>query len=159
MGEELGLEDAAIPAERAVDPGGRDGCRAPIPWSAAPPHGWSAEPWLPFPPDAAARSLERQRADAGSVLQLYRRLLAARRASPALREGSLELLASPDDVLLYRRRCGDDARLVAIHFGEGEARLEPGEAWRVELASDGAGEGDRFDGRIAGDRALVLTRG
>ena len=31
-GEELGLEDAVVPAARVLDPGGRDGCRAPIPW-------------------------------------------------------------------------------------------------------------------------------
>ena len=29
-----------MPADRVVDPGGRDGCRAPIPWTAAPDHGW-----------------------------------------------------------------------------------------------------------------------
>ena len=33
-GEELGLEDAVVPPDRVVDPGGRDGCRAPIPWDA-----------------------------------------------------------------------------------------------------------------------------
>ena len=32
-GEELGLEDAEIPPERVVDPGGREGCRAPIRWT------------------------------------------------------------------------------------------------------------------------------
>src|SRR6185369_6013707 len=32
-GEELGLEDAEIADDRRVDPGGRDGCRAPIPWT------------------------------------------------------------------------------------------------------------------------------
>ena len=49
-GEELGLEDAVVPRERRVDPGGRDGCRAPIPWDASPRHGWAGEPWLPWPP-------------------------------------------------------------------------------------------------------------
>ena len=39
-GEELGLEDAQVPAARVLDPGGRDGCRAPIPWEAGPTHGW-----------------------------------------------------------------------------------------------------------------------
>jgi alpha-glucosidase len=34
-GDELGLEDADVPADRVVDPGGRDGCRAPIPWDAS----------------------------------------------------------------------------------------------------------------------------
>ena len=50
-GEELGLQDAQVPPERVVDPGGRDGCRAPIPWTTDPGHGWPAEPWLPWPPE------------------------------------------------------------------------------------------------------------
>ena len=58
QGEELGLLDAVIPADRQVDPGGRDGCRAPIPWDGGGGHGWPAAtttgPWLPFPPDAGA---------------------------------------------------------------------------------------------------------
>ena len=56
QGEELGLLDAVIPADRRVDPGGRDGCRAPIPWDGGGDHGWpgvgDAGTWLPFPPDA-----------------------------------------------------------------------------------------------------------
>jgi alpha-glucosidase len=40
QGEELGLVDAVVPEDRRVDPGGRDGCRAPIPWSGDPDHGW-----------------------------------------------------------------------------------------------------------------------
>src|SRR5207248_1033907 len=51
QGEELGLEDAVIEPNERVDPGGRDGTRAPIPWTAAPDHGWAGPaPWLPFPP-------------------------------------------------------------------------------------------------------------
>ena len=42
-GEELGLEDAEIPRHAQVDPGGRDGCRAPIPWQPAPGYGWGLE--------------------------------------------------------------------------------------------------------------------
>jgi len=40
QGEELGLENAEVPPEREVDPGGRDGVRTPIPWDASPGHGW-----------------------------------------------------------------------------------------------------------------------
>ena len=81
-----GLEDAVVPADRVVDPGGRDGCRAPIPWDRRRPATAGAPtPWLPFPPEAAGRSRRAaQRADPTSILHLYRRLLAARRASPAL---------------------------------------------------------------------------
>src|SRR5207302_7285752 len=83
-GEELGLEDALIPPERVVDPGGRDGCRAPLPWDATPRHGWATtDPWLPWPPDPDTTNAEVERFDASSMLHLYRRLLRARRASPA----------------------------------------------------------------------------
>src|SRR5260221_4217343 len=81
-GEELGLEDAVIPTARVVDPGGRDGCRAPIPWTGAADHGWDVtDPWLPWPPEPELRNAEALRADEGSILHLYRRILAARRAS------------------------------------------------------------------------------
>jgi alpha-glucosidase len=154
-GEELGLEDAAIPPERVVDPGGRDGCRAPYPWEAAAPHGWrGAAPWLPFAATAGERSAEAQRRDPGSILQLYRRLLAARRASPALREGALRLLDAPDGVLAWERSAGGDRRALAVNFGEAPAQLDL--RGRIEIASDGAREGGAFDGRLAPDTAVLL---
>ena len=55
-GDELGLEDAVVRGSHVLDPGGRDGCRAPIPWDPEPPHGWDgATPWLPFPPHAGEK--------------------------------------------------------------------------------------------------------
>ncbi len=71
-GEELGLEDAVIPPDRVVDPGGRDGCRAPIPWDATPEHGWTTtDAWLPWPPDSDTRNVgvatRRSRVDPASV--------------------------------------------------------------------------------------------
>jgi alpha-glucosidase len=156
MGEELGLEDADVPEERAVDPGGRDGCRAPIPWTRSPGHGWRAEPWLPFGPDAEARSVEAQRADPASLLHLYRRLIRARRASPALAEGSLSLLAAPDGVLAWRRHADGDTRTLVVNFRSEPARLELAAGLRVEVASDGIGEAEPFGGSLSSDQALVL---
>jgi alpha-glucosidase len=89
QGEELGLEDAAIPDERRQDPvffrthgadKGRDGARVPIPWSAGLPHfGFtSGEPWLPMP--AAWESLAVSSQDTSdSYLALYRKSIAMRR--------------------------------------------------------------------------------
>jgi alpha-glucosidase len=133
-GEELALEDAAVPPERVVDPGGRDGCRAPIPWTPAAGHGWPADPWLPWPPDPAARSVEAQRADPASTLHLCRAALALRRDSPALRLGTLELLDDvPAGVLAYERAHGDDRRRLWINFGPQPVSLPAG--WTVELAT------------------------
>lgn len=156
MGEELGLEDAEVPEARRVDPGGRDGCRAPMPWSAAAGHGWDGEPWLPFPPQAGERSWESQRADAGSMLQLYRRLLAARRASPALRGGDFEWLDAPEGALAWRRRDADDERVVAVGFADAPRTLALDGRYQVEVATDPGREGERFDGRLGADSGLVL---
>jgi alpha-glucosidase len=155
-GEELGLEDASVPAARVVDPGGRDGCRAPLPWTAAPDHGWAgAEPWLPWPPDAGRRNAETLRADPGSILYLYRRLLAARRATPALQRGTLTLLAAPDGVLKYERRLGAERRTVVVNFAAEEVGCDA--AGTVQVASDGRGEGEPYRGRLPGECALILA--
>ncbi len=156
MGEELGLEDAAVPPERVVDPGGRDGCRAPIPWTRDSGHGWPPRAWLPLPPDAAARNVQAQRDAPSSTLHLYRRLLAARRNCDALASGSLHLLDGlPDGVLGYRRSAGDE-RLVLIHFQSGEVAVPGWPGSVVEVASDGRGEGETFDGTLGSDRAVIL---
>jgi alpha-glucosidase len=157
-GEELGLEDAAVPQPRRRDPGGRDGCRAPIPWDGSPAHGWSgAEPWLPWPPGAEQRNTEALRRDPGSILHLYRRLLAARRASPALRLGAFELLPAPDGVLAYRRQLEDDARVVVVNFtAQRHAVPLPGH-WTVEVASDGGAERGPYAQAVEPDQALILA--
>ncbi|MET0901985.1 MAG: alpha-amylase family glycosyl hydrolase [Acidimicrobiales bacterium] len=137
-GEELGLEDAFVPPERHVDPSGgrRDGCRAPIPWTAEPSHGWAGEDtWLPFPPEPETRNAATLRNDPGSILHLYRGLLALRRQSPALQLGTIEVLDSPDDVLMYERRLADDVRVVAISFRDTPISVSLGPV-AVELSSD-----------------------
>lgn len=153
QGEELGLEDAAVPEHLALDPGGRDGCRAPIPWTVEEPHGWGPVPWLPFPPDASARSAEAQRQDPGSVLSLYRQVLAARRASPALQRGSLELLDSPPELLAFRRAEGRDERVVLVAF---DGPVDFDLAGEVVVASTGTATGETFSGRLAADEAVVV---
>jgi len=139
-GEELGLEDARVPPERVIDPGGRDGCRAPIPWTTGRNHGWPADPWLPWPPQPGPRSVEAQRADAGSILHLARAILARRRASPALHRGVLTLLDdAPDGVLAYERADGDDRRRVWVNFGTEPVALPGG--WALDLATAETGHG------------------
>lgn len=165
MGEELGLLDAQVPEDQRVDPGGRDGCRAPLPWTAQPGHGWSGPTWLPVPPEAATRNVEALQADPGSILQLYRNMLALRRASPALKRGSFELLDAPDGVLAFERRAGDERCQVWINFTSEFVAL-PGAARNgiVLLDSDRAGqtraggpvEDDGCRGGLAPNQALVL---
>ncbi|MDQ3569817.1 MAG: alpha-amylase family glycosyl hydrolase [Actinomycetota bacterium] len=159
-GEELGLADAVIGPERTVDPGGRDGCRAPIPWDASPGHGWpGADPWLPWPPEPDARNVEEQRRDPGSVLHLYRRLLAARRESAALRVGSWTPLPSPRGVLAYERVADADLRTVIVNYTDHALEVPLPDWWAVQVASDGHGEGDVYRGVVGASQALLMSPG
>jgi alpha-glucosidase len=156
-GEELGLEDAEIPPERVLDPGGRDGCRAPIPWDAAPGHGWAGrEPWLPWTRDPALRNAAALRADPASILHLYRALLEARRESPALRLGSFSWLPTPDGVLAWERRCGGDRRVVVVNFTGESCNAPLGADLRIGIATDARDRDAAYDGHLGPDQALVL---
>jgi alpha-glucosidase len=157
-GEELGLEDAVVPADRVVDPGGRDGCRAPVPWDASPAHGWATvDPWLPWPPEPSARAAATLRGDDGSILNLYRRLLAARRASDGLRLGSWTRLDAPETALAYERAAGDDRRVVVLNFGATAVSVPVLGDWQVEVDSaDPSLDGTRYTGTLAPETAMVL---
>ena len=157
MGEELGLEDAVVPPDRAVDPVGRDRCRAPMPWTRATPHGWDGQPpWLPFPPEPDVRSVEAERQDNTSVLSLYRSLLRLRRASPALRLGDLHRIDATDGVLGFERRHADDVRLVLVNFLDEPVAVTTDEPYDVELCSDGTGEQQPYPGSVAAESAVIL---
>ncbi len=112
QGEELGLPEVIdIPGDARQDPTwfrtngeryGRDGCRVPIPWTAeGPAYGFndSGASWLPQPAEWAGLARDAQAGVAGSTLELYRTLLAERRAR-GLGAGSLEWLEGygPDAV-------------------------------------------------------------
>jgi alpha-glucosidase len=157
-GEELGLEDADIPADRRVDPGYRDGCRAPIPWDATPTHGWpTTDPWLPWPPTAESRNADRLRADESSILHLYRRLLATRRQSTALRTGTLTLHENtPTGVLAYDRTDANERWTILVNFTNDPVPYAASGA--ITVASDAEGERQSYAGVIGADRALLLRR-
>ena len=147
-GEEIGAQDIVVPRGQARDLAAvrmdgwwnRDGCRAPMAWSADEKAGFTTgEPWLPIASGAASRNVERQLASEDSVLGHYRRLLALRRGSAALRTGELTLVDVGDpDVLAYLRRAGDEVALVVVRFGlrAGEIELPPASGpWEIVLSS------------------------
>jgi alpha-glucosidase len=145
-GDELGMPDVAVPAERMQDPQGgvdpslsRDPQRSPMLWEPGDGHGFTAagsEPWLPFAPGADALCVERQAADPRSMLSLTRALLAARRASAALAGGDWEPLDAPADVIAYRRSAGGDERVVLLNLGGEQRSAALDGAWEVEIATD-----------------------
>ncbi|MEU4773041.1 glycoside hydrolase family 13 protein [Micromonospora sp. NPDC023644] len=134
QGEELGLpEHTTMPDEARQDPTwmrsghterGRDGCRVPIPWEAdAPSYGFGPTDasWLPQPSLWAEYALDRQRDTPGSTYELYRTALRLRREH-RLGEGTLEWLASGDEVLSFR----NGALTVLTNFGDAAVPVPAG---------------------------------
>ncbi len=124
-GEELGMRNGVIPLERRQDPlawtlhekASRDGERTPMQWSAQPGAGFSEkEPWLPLAAGWTTRNVAAQRTDRGSILWLYRDLLALRRRTPALERGAWHELPATDGVLAWERPFGSSRALVALNF-------------------------------------------
>lgn len=126
QGDELGLPDARIPTDRVQDPRelrepglglGRDPVRTPLPWDAA--GGFTTgEPWLPIDPAHLPLNVAAQADDPASMLALYRRLLALRRATPALATGAIDTVTASGDVLRYDRSDGTTRYRILLNLGD-----------------------------------------
>lgn len=137
-GEEIGMEQMAIPFDKALDPiaarfmaypavvqkriervslgaANRDGCRTPMQWNDSPNAGFCSEmakPWLPVHPNYRRVNVNSGKVDINSLYHCYKRFLRVRNESPALHSGSLEVLEDkplPNQVVCYRRTYRDDS--------------------------------------------------
>ena len=128
-GDEIGMTDVQIPADRVHDPWerqvpgkglGRDPERTPMQWDESLHAGFCApfaQPWLPLPEDAEQCNVAGQLEDVGSMLTLTRRLLDVRRHTAALQHGTYRPFDSaPDGCFIYFREIGEETWLIALNF-------------------------------------------
>jgi oligo-1,6-glucosidase len=132
-GRAQGRDPAALLADLALV--GRDHARTPMQWDGSAHAGFSrAEPWIGVNPDHDVVNVAAQRSDPGSVLSHYRRLIALRKATPALRKGDFEVIASAEAVFAYRRRLVDDQVVVVLNFSplpQPLPELSPSAEWAL----------------------------
>lgn len=162
QGDETGLEDVPIPADRVQDPRelrqpgiglGRDPVRTPMAWDASPNAGFTSdEPWLPLHPDWLERNVAALQTNSSSLWQLTRRLLALRRAWRALALGDIRLLAGNERVLAYERSHGDERLLILLNLTSKNVTFD----WRgTPLLSTLDGEPE--PGMLFADEGLVIA--
>jgi alpha-glucosidase len=152
-GDELGMENVNMPVEHMRDMNGlgadwiarysRDPQRTPMQWSAGPNAGFcppGGEPWLPVGGDFETVNVEAEMRDSRSVLALFRRLIALRRARAALSIGGYRSLdAGHPAVFAYERSHDGDRIVVVLNFGDACAPLRlgsPGDTWQVLLSTE-----------------------
>jgi alpha-glucosidase len=156
QGEELGFTEAVLLFEDLADPyglrfwpeyHGRDGCRTPMVWEAEAPYGGfsTVKPWLPVAPAQVTQAANKQAGDPASVLSHYRRLISLRRAHPALHDGAIALLCSPEHVLAFVRDGGGKRVLCAFNFDAADADFDLPAGMTVaalDSGHDGTAEND-----------------
>ena len=140
-----------MPPERQVDPGGRDGCRAPIPWDRGPCARLAHR--RPVAAVAAGRRRPQRRGRCGpttarsctSTAGCSTPVATPRRCGSA----SSVLLDAPDGVLCWARTLGrrPATRPRELHRRSRSMRRRRAGSWTVEIASDGGGEGEPYRGR------------
>jgi alpha-glucosidase len=171
-GDELGMHNVPIPPGRIQDPAtkagpgrGRDPERTPMQWDAGPNAGFTtADPWLPLAADYVTVNVAAERADSASMLSLYRRLIALRRAESALAIGSFRGVPAKGDVLAYVREFADRRFLIILNLGSSPASLtlpDAGLHGRVVIGTHPDREGSAIVGRVElrGDEGIVVSLG
>ena len=119
----------------------------------------TGEPWLPIGTEVERLNVAAERDDPRSMLNLYRRLLALRRARPALAIGEWGDVPAPDGVLAYRRSVAGQALLVVANLTDRPRDVPlPTGTWRVVLSTGLDREDETLIDRlpVRADEGLIL---
>lgn len=134
QGEELGLPEAELKFEELQDPygitfwpnfKGRDGCRTPMPWVSDQPHGGfsDASPWLPIPKQHLALAVNNQEHEQHSILKSFQTFLQWRKQQPALVEGTIEFLETPEPILAFYRKHPKQSLIAVFNLSAKEISI------------------------------------
>lgn len=150
QGEELGMVDGPV-GDPPRDRFGRDGCRRPMQWDASATGGFtSGTPWLE-PVDPGDRSVDAQSPDDGSVLNLFRRLIALRGELA----GEPRRVDSPPGTLVFDR----GRHRIAINLGDDAAAMPLPETAVVLLETAAGVARPAAGGRVEVDgHAAIVAR-
>lgn len=167
-GDELGMENGAIPPEltkdkfeKTGDSGGRDPERTPMQWEDSPGAGFTTGmPWLPIHENVVKRNVFSEENDMDSWLNFYKRLLVLRREA-AISYGSFELVDTDSGyILAYKRILEQTTYYAVLNFADAAQIVSlPVKAAEVVIATHLGAAVVRDDGRISlqGFTAALVT--
>jgi alpha-glucosidase len=171
-GDELGMSDVETPPELVQDPFeknvpgqglGRDPARTPMQWDETANAGFTTgKPWLPLADDHRTNNVSTGREDPTSMLILHRRLLALRRAEPALAVGSYAPVVADNDMLAYAREKDGRRFLMVLNLGHRSRTFTSEEInGRLALSTHLDRDGERVAGahELRGDEGVIVELG
>jgi alpha-glucosidase len=152
------------PTEAALRAGEmtRDKNRTPMQWSSAPNGGFSpaeVETWLPVNPNhAEGINVRDQEDNPASLLNYYRRLLAVRRSTPALRLGEYSpLRPDSEQILAFLRQTPQQTVMCVLNYSDKyqALQLDTGKYQHARILFSSAGRSRREQG-VAGLAAAAF---
>ena len=112
-------QGASLPAYlKGLQRFSRDNSRTPFQWNATASAGFTTgTPWLKINPNYPTVNEATEATDSASVLNHFRRAIAARKAHKVLVDGAYQLLDAPNPhIYAYTRTRGTDKALVVLNF-------------------------------------------
>ena len=105
----------------------RDDGRYPMAWDGSPAAGFtSGEPWIGLPANHERINVATEKADEGSVLAYFMRLIRLRKAEAVIQAGDVRFVdAGNDCVIAYERTLDDTRLLVQCNFSGEEVPALP----------------------------------
>ena len=166
-GEEIGMTNALIPPEDVQDPAemrqpgigmGRDPERTPMTWDCSEEAGFTnGRPWLPLVADHRVVNVEVEEGNGTSILNLYRRLVALRRAHPMLVGGQLGSVTTSGDLLSFERTADNERVVIFLNFGHSPVQVAT-VAGIILAGTDSRRDSERVDNfvELQGSEGLVI---
>jgi alpha-glucosidase len=166
-GEEIGMTNVPILPEEVQDPAeknepglglGRDPERTPMQWDESTSAGFTVgKPWLPVSKDHSIANVAALQQNPDSILHLYRKLIDLRRKHATWVTGTMQFVASENNVLRYQRRGEHGRILVLLNMGQDPAQA-PGENGTVLISTHFDGEGRKVSGTVnmKGAEGLII---
>ena len=170
-GDEIGMRDVDIAPDQVQDPFeknvpglglGRDPVRTPMQWNDDRGGGFTVgNPWLPIAEDYRTVNVAAQRDDPTSILTLYQRLIAMRRAEPALSVGEFAPLPTGRDLIAYLRKTNERRLLIVLNLGALARSFKLSELAAkarllVSTVMDRSPEDLRGELRLRGDEGVIV---
>ena len=172
-GDEIGMQDVAIPFNEVQDPQGlnmpdknlsRDPARTPMQWDASDNAGFTkGKPWLRLERKFRRNNVEVQKQDKHSMLSLYCRLIRLRQNEPSLMIGDFTPVTTAGlNMIAYIRQAeGYDAFLIVLNLTHAPAYFRPEHIklkGKVDIATARELEGTEINENISlnGDEGILV---
>ncbi len=119
--------------------------------------------WYRLPPvEPPADAVEAEERNPDSILAFYRRAIAYRNSSQALRRGAFTERVIEDRLWIYEREVGDERLVVAVNMGPEKVTVDEGafsaaSSPRIAVGTSLDREGEKVDGPVVlGPREAVI---